>query len=266
MSSNGMEKIDIIFSMRVAIEFQEKIINGVEFELLPGSGEISDFDALQTIVGVMQRLGLTMEFDDCGKIQSAYSYLKKVEKEGRWGRNIEACGLSFCFGNVTALKYSFITIKELTKGAAVSWEEWISPFIDKPGFVQAWVSDVAYDHWQNAKDLLEYTAVGRDYSQLPMTSNGLPPPLEQKIVDISNNPGRWMLQSGYVEAIGAVMWLGEEFWNRVGIDRKDHIRKENWLRIEALTSGILRLQTAECCFSDESTARVQNDLRALLYG
>jgi hypothetical protein len=35
-----------------------------------------------------------------------------------------------------------------------------------------------------------YELNGKDFSSLPLKSNGLPPPLEESEVDISKNPGR----------------------------------------------------------------------------
>jgi hypothetical protein len=75
--------------------------------------------------------------------------------------------------------------------------------------VREWPAD---QFWQNAEDLLQYPSVGRSWQHLPMKSNGLPPPREQSIIDILDNPGRWSLHVGFIEAIGAVMWSGERFW------------------------------------------------------
>ena len=47
-----------------------------------------------------------------------------------------------------------------------------------------------YDYWQNAEDLLLYRVAGRAVEGLRLVSNNLPAPLEQKVVDISANPGR----------------------------------------------------------------------------
>ena len=128
----------------------------------------------------------------------------------------EAGGLLFLVGRIPAMRQGFVLIEEKIPGAAHSWDSWVSPFLDELGFVQAWVSDVEYDHGQNASDPIEYTAVGRDYSHLPLKSNGLPFPLEQQVIDTSANPGRWTMRIGYIEAIGSTMWLGKNFWNAVG--------------------------------------------------
>jgi hypothetical protein len=190
--------------------------------------------------------------------------LKHVEKQGKWSRVVEAGGLSFRFGHVPALKHSFVIIEEINAGSAVSWESWVKPFFAEESFIQAWVSDVEYDHWQNAKDPLEYEAAGRSYRHLPTKLNGLPPPLEQLEIDTSKNPGRWSLQSGYIEAIGSTMWLGALFWKHVGENRKDALLSASWL--EVVENGITQVVSSAHCFFDVTTEDIQRKLRSVLYG
>ena len=103
-------------------------------------------------------------------------------------------------------------------GTAISMSDWAASFFGD-FFIMAYVFDVNYQYWQNAQDPLQYSARGKDYSALPMISNGMPPPLEQMIIDTSRNPGRRILCEGYIEAVGATMWLGEVFWSRTHADR-----------------------------------------------
>jgi hypothetical protein len=131
--------------------------------------------------------------------------------------------------------------------------------------VEGWVVDVEYNHWQNAKDPLEYEVAGRDFSQLPTKSNGLPPPLTQMEIDISRNPGRWLLRHGYVEAVGSVMWLSNLFWNRTGRDRSDGVHSAEWLSTSEPSKGIVEIRSSEHCFISEDTADVKNRLRDVLY-
>lgn len=132
--------------------------------------------------------------------------------------------------------------------------------------MQAWVSDVEYDYWQNILWPSTYQLAGREYLHLPMKSNGLPSPLEEQIIDVSGNPGRWIFHDGYIESIGSCMWLGEHFWNYVGQDKKQKLFAESWIRTEVLESGVVKLIAADECFMDESTADKQDRLRGALYG
>ena len=172
----------------------------------------------------------------------------------------------FSFGTVTALKHSFLSIQEIEPDSAKSWRYWVEPFFSEDNFVQAWVSDSNYDYWQNASDPLQYQAAQRTYSHLRLKSNGLPPPLEQLEIDTSQNPGRWTLRSGYVEAIGARMWLGKPFWAYVGARRKLAILSSGWLTVEEFENGVVEVGASNRCFCDDSTAVLQDRLRRVLYG
>lgn len=133
-------------------------------------------------------------------------------------------------------------------------------------FVSAWVADPDYQFWQSAKYLSHYKTLGRPWEHLPTKSNGLPPPLEQAIVDVSNNPGRWAFHDGFIEAVGAVMWFGERFWQVTGTS-KQQVLSQPWLQCAEIAQGLLRVQAAAQCFStDEGEAGdLQRKLRALLF-
>lgn len=259
------EKLHLIFRLDRELDQDEIQIGTNMLGQLVKVGGISDIQALRTIIDTMRKFGV-IEIHDHDKQISADSYLDKVEKQGEWSRSIEAGGMSFRFGHVVALKHSFISIEEVIAGSAISWADWVAPFLAVDGFVQAWLSDVDYDYWQNARDPLQYQAMGRSYSNLPMKSNGLPPPLEQVEIDTSSNPGRWSLQSGYVEAIGATMWLGTPFWESVGENHKNALLSEHGLTVRSMGRDIIQVVASEKCFFDESTKEKQNHFRTVLYG
>lgn len=265
MIERRREKLHVVFRLDSEPDQDEIQIGTNTLGQLAKVGGISDILALRMIIETMRKFGVT-EFNDHGQQISADSYLKKVAKQGKWSRPVEAGGMSFRFGHVVALKHSFISIEEVIAGSAISWADWVEPFLAVDGFVQAWLSDVEYDYWQNARDPLQYQAVGRSYSNLSMKSNGLPPPLEQVEIDTSSNPGRWALQSGYVEAIGATMWLGMPFWESVGKNRKDALLSEDRLTVRSVGRDIVQVVASEQCFFDEATKDKQNALRAALYG
>jgi hypothetical protein len=148
----------------------------------------------------------------------------------------------------------------------ISWDDWVTPFIDSPNFVMAWVVDCEYDEWQIAEDLMLYQTAGRPYDHLPLRSNGLPYPLEDTIVDISRNPGRWRHREGYIEAVGAEMWLGAPFWKMTGADQA-HVESTRWLRVSRPAPSILKLEAADRPFTsaEGEPARLQEALRSLLY-
>ena len=110
----------------------------------------------------------------------------------------------------------------------ISWDVWAAEFTGNPNFVMAWAADCEYDYWQNAEDPLQYEVARMPYAHLPTKSNGLPYPLEKAIVDTSANVGRKRFRNGYIEAVGAVMWLGEPFWPLTGADKKQ-VENVPWL-------------------------------------
>ncbi len=132
-------------------------------------------------------------------------------------------GFKLRFGLLSALDQCFLVIDEAEWHNNTELEEEIRPVLELEVFIQAWISDVEYDFWQNATDPLGCEDVGRSLLGLSMRSNGLPPPLDQMEIDISGNPGRNVLRQGYVEAIGSTMWLGDLLWERVGADRLSKI-------------------------------------------
>lgn len=264
MSRCRREKLKIIFSLDV--ERSDVVrVGAVEFEKSVISQSVSAAQVLGIIIKKMHQFDMTMEFNENGKIYSADAYLKQVEKSGSWKRPVEVNGLIFRFGQVSSKKYCFLLIEEKTVNENLVWDDWVRPFFAMDSFLQAFVADSEYDFWQNAKDPMEYELAGRDYTGLPMKDNGLPPPLQRMEIDISKNPGRWSLQSGYIEAVGATMWLGESFWKNVNKDKKECIEDTIWVDVELLGDGVVKLVSSQNSFRDESTSDTQNKIRDILY-
>lgn len=258
------EELKIVFSLGEVSSV--KTISGKESEinLEDRLASIDHVNALECIADVMARKGFALEFQRDGKSFSYGAVLKKAQENGTWGR-LSAENLVFQFGLVGTYAHGFIAIQETAPGAAGCWNDWVEPFVSMPGFVQAWVSDSDYGFWQNAKDPMEYELAGRDYSFLPMKTNGLPPPLDRKEIDISKNPGRWLLKMGYVEAIGYVMWLSDLFWARTGTNRSQ-LSAVGWLDVSALSERVTHVKVSETKFYDEETKDKQDAMRSLLYG
>ncbi len=264
MARDRREELKIVFSLGEVDSV--KIISAKEsgINLESRLASIDHVSALECIADVMAGKGLALEFQCDGKSFSYDAALKKAQKNGTWGR-LNAANLVFQFGLAGAYAHGFIAIQETAPGAAGCWNDWVEPFISKPGFVQAWVSDVEYGFWQNAKDPMEYELAGRDYSLLPTKNNGLPPPLDRKEIDISKNPGRWLLKMGYVEAIGYVMWLSDLFWARAGT-HLSQLSAVGWLDVSELSERVTCVKVLETQFYDEKTKDKQDEMRGLLYG
>jgi len=258
------EELTLVFTLKDVASWSEAIFGADRVKFQTGTGSITPLDALNLVIGRMRALGIDTTFTQGKKTVSATSLLKGVERKATWG-HVQTTDLSLQYGIAGSYEHCFVSIREKICNAAGSWKEWATPFVVLNGFVQGWVVDVEYNHWQNAKDPIEYEIAGRDFTHLPMKSNGLPPPLQQMEIDTSNNPGRWVLRSGYVEAIGATMWLSKLFWDRVGRDRSNRVRSTDWICTTALPKDVVEICVSEHCFVLEETADLQNRLRELLY-
>lgn len=259
------EELTLVFMLKEPVDSAEASFNADKVKFQPRNGAIEPIHALNLLIGTMQLLGIEAAFSDGRKTVSTTALLKRVAAKGTWG-HLETAALSFQYGIAGSYDHCFVSIRERVASAAGDWNAWVTPFIALDGFIEAWVADVEYNHWQNVKDPIEYEIAGRDFSKLPLIPNGLPPPLEQMEIDTSRNPGRWVLRSGYVEAIGSIMWLSELFWRRVGWHRKDCLNSAEWISASELENEVVRIQVSKRCFVSEETADIQNRLRACLYG
>ncbi|MBI2422016.1 MAG: hypothetical protein HYV27_04230 [Candidatus Hydrogenedentes bacterium] len=169
------------------------------------------------------------------------------------------------YGNNRSKQHSLVWIKQLVSDLGDA-EKWVMPFVDLDSFVQARTYDLEYEYWQNANSPIDFTAKGRSSAGLPMKSNGLPYPLEEQIIDISGNPGRRQTRMGYVECVGAVMWLGVEFLNRTGLS-EEVVFSTDWLNARKVNDRVIRIQVFDEPFTtaDGEQGRLQNELRSLLF-
>jgi hypothetical protein len=190
---------------------------------------------------------------------------KAIEASGRDHFEVEIGGGVITYGHAANFAVSLVFVENFVSDEANA-ETWVRPFLALPSFRQARVYDHDYEHWQNAEDPLHYRVAGKSYEHLPMRSNGLPPPLEQMVIDISRNPGRREIRQGFVEFVGSVMWLGESFWPAAGV-KKDRLRAQSWLQVDELPSGTVRIRAAAEPFTTSAgqAGDIQGKLRALLY-
>ena len=144
------------------------------------------------------------------------------------------------------------------------WSCWTEEFTKIKGFVQAWLVDEEFDYWQNASDAIEYRSKGRSYEGLPMISNGLPPPLEQLEIDTSDNVGLRKICDGYVEAIGAKMWLSDRFLDITG-NNIESLSDNCEANIEQLDNGVYELKMPADLFVDDTSLDEQRKLRRALF-
>lgn len=237
-------------ALEIVLPFREVSASDV-WERLLGSHP-KDFRQLATANLYEMKLAI----DAIGKV------LRTRERDSfniSWGP-----GVGVAYSHIANHSLSFARIESCISSVNDA-ENWVAPFLDQV-LVQARLFDSDYERWQNAQDPAEYRAARRSLNGKLLISNGLPPPLEQLVVDISGNPGRRVLRQGFIEAIGSPMWLGPGFWNVSGASR-DQVLSESWLRGSDLSSGVVRIQPSNFPFDsvDPESALLQDRIRALLY-
>jgi hypothetical protein len=220
-------------------------------------------DGIQMVLGRrgVPRVGFALGDDPPTSLDQLLSRLEATHTKHFW---LVGQGWKFVLAS-GGRNLDFLEITSENKSES-TWGEWVAPFVNSYDFVMAWIADCEYEYWQNARDPIEYRAAGKSFAGLPMISNGLRYPLEQEVIDTSRNPGRRILRHGYIEVVGAVMWLGESFWPLSGADRKQ-VSDAGWLRISSVGPDAIRLKAAEHCFTEaaNSSGALQTQLRSLLF-
>ena len=146
-------------------------------------------------------------------------------------------------------------------------DNWLPSIIAHDSFVQCRILDYDYSDVQNLKELELYELNGIDHSHLPKIDNGLPFPVNKIIVDTSSNPGSFSLKKGYIEAVGAEMWLGKLFFERLQVSKED-VLSCGFADVETLESQVVHIKAFDKPFdSDKGEQReLQIALKKLLFG
>jgi hypothetical protein len=223
--------------------------------------------ALQGIGEVLAKTGAVSGVFDLDGEPAAdiCAVLARLQRKKQPHFNVIWEDYEFDFGSVGNRELDTFQIKSLGP-PRIGWEDWISPYLEASGFVMAWVANVEYDYWQNAYDLMQYRGSGKSTDHLPKKSNGLPYPLEQTIIDTSNNPGWRRIRTGYYEVVGSVMWLGEHFWRLTGAKR-EMVESSDWLKVSHPAPSVTKIGAAPVCFTCDSgvEGELQRQLRTLLF-
>lgn len=205
-------------------------------------------------------------YGDRGALESLDSARTRVKKCGSNVLPLPIGSLVFDFARVrhTRLDWMSLTSPEPMLPA---WEALSNLLWQSEGLVLAAAIDQDYDYWQNAEDPLQYKAVGRSWTHLPLRSNGLPPPLDQTLIDVSSNPGRRYMRRGFVEVVGYLMWISDMGWQRLNSNKSAVQACPGFATAES-TNGLLRIQSDRAPFvSDQGDAgERQNRLRNAVYG
>lgn len=220
---------------------------------------------LSVIIARLQAQGVPLEHfslygDDCRLDQA----IAKMRASSKKSFVISGQGFEFQFATVANHKLTSLQISQ--PDTTIGWDEWISDISNFDSFVMARTFDIDYEYWQNATSAEQYIAAGKSYKHLPLVPNGLPPPLNAMKIDISKNPGRSLLRDGYVEAVGARLWLGRRFWSLTGADIRK-ISELPCLHFETMSNGTSRIETNVESFTNDENGQgeLQLKLRSLLF-
>ena len=241
-------------------------MRGQSLSIIFSLDAISAVDVWEILFQELTRRGITKKtlVGSFGKKLVLDKLHKGIKNANRGNFGIEIDRLSIDYAPVANYEHALLKIKDVTESVSYGWDQWADTMIFNAGFIQAWVVNNEYNYWQNAHDPIQYKAKGRLYAGLSMKSNNLPPPLEQMIIDTSNNPGRRTIRMGYVEVVGSPMWLGREFWKRTGSDELRVIRAfPNHSKL--IGDDVLRIQVSDKPFTEDSDVNLQNRLREVLY-
>ena len=199
-----------------------------------------------------------------GKV-GASEFLAQMRAAGAWKREVGICGLIIRFGIVSAWNHCFISVEQAAPQKKIDWLAWVAPFLRKKGFIQAWLTDLDFDYWQNAQQPIQYELAGRDFGNLLLVSNGLPPPLDNMWIDISKNPGRRVIKDGYVEAVGDVMWIGAIFQAGIGGINIERLCVAGWNVGYHVGGEVITLTAPGAIFTEGASLDAQNKLRSAIY-
>lgn len=242
------------------------MMNADKVKIVHKRGGLGSERAIKGIQSVLSRYSRALnEFSLYGELVDLPSAPRLLRQRKKSGFHLEGNGFDFHLASVGSYDLELFQVRTINT-ARISWDDWVEEFATGPDFVMAWLTNADYDYWQNAYDPLQYTARGKPYLHLPMKSNGLPPPVQKEIIDISRNPGRFSLRTGYIEAVGSLMWLGQLFWKSTTAT-KDDVIAQDWLKHDLWPNGVLRIQVLENAFTSSAGVEgsLQERLRALLY-
>ena len=237
----------------------QKLVLVYEIEALDAADVIARIGATLARIGVASE-----EFLLYGKPMRLEQARTRILRTRRPSFLLTGAGFEFHLSRITNYLMDTLEIRG-DDGPTIPWLEFVSTFLT-PKLVMGWLADTEYDFWQNAEDPLHYKSHGKRSDHLPKKSNGLPPPLAQVVIDVSGNPGKRVLRAGYWQAVGATMWLGEQFFLLAGANRRA-INETTWLRKTEIGAGVLQIEASDECFrlAEGTQAETQWALRRLLY-
>ena len=238
-------------------------MKGEKIEIVYQLNKLSAKDVWDCIFTFLkeENISIETEVEFIDKTRKLKEVAECISSEGRSHFGVMFEGISIQYSQIPSWRHELILVENNSESIHFKWEQLVKLFFRKALFIQAWVTDIDYDYWQNATDPLQFKSSGKSFEELPLKSNGLPYPLEQMIIDTSKNPGRRLLRDGYVEAVGSQMWFTRKFEQETGIDLNIEI---SGCSVEN-QNGLIHVHCGDKLFVDNSTKNKQILLRQSIF-
>ncbi len=241
-------------------------MKGQKLEVVFKLGSVNAADVLAVLCDYLRELGVP----DATNTELYERNVPLNELVGKFHRsrkhyfNVALEGLTLRFAVVSAYKHILLCIENESVSIFPSFDEVVARFISTSGFVQAITLDREFQVWQNMVDIEYFKSCGKSVDSLLLVDNGRRPPLKRMEVDVSKNLGLRNLKNGYVETIGAKMWLGADFWRLSGVDR-GVVQEVFETFVENVGHDVLKIEVDSQPFDENSDQKLQKRLWEVLF-
>ncbi len=227
---------------------------------------LDQIQLLEVLVLFIKRTGLDTQLDTTqfGCVGGDH-FLTETRAIGSWNHGFKTSEMQVIAGinGTTGVKIFQLHIEEKI-GGSVDGRSLVSDFLEDPNFLSGRIADAEFEYWENADQLCLYEWKGRSHEGKRLVSNGLPFPLEEMVVDTSDNPGRRLFKPGYIEALGYEMWLSLDYLRRIGRPDVQGLRLAGW-NVELLAQGALHLAVERDTLRENGPQEQQQRLRRALF-
>ena len=239
-----------------------------ELKLIYEIGTVDHKAAFEKILSTLKDVGLGSEVYYLNDKKFQYTKASKaLELHKKKYFSVESESVDFGFNSLAGNQIDKVSFLFKTPVSLKVFDVVVDKLHLLGCFVMAWANDYEYDLWQNAQDPLVYQISGKSTEGLTMKPNGLPPPLNQDIVDTSKNPGRFLFKNGYIEAVAAKMWLSRKLMKTLGCSVDDIIDRAKGVSVTSDRSDYIEINAFESLFNrdDGVQAEIQNALRSVIF-
>ena len=188
-----------------------------------------------------------------------YELPDRIRSAQRRSFLLEVNSLEVRFAFLPNYDHACVIIED-TEDFTTDWLAYVNCFRSRTDLFSICTYDRRYECWQNMTDPRVLTNMGLPTDDLTIFHDEM---FDIDQVDTTGNPGRRVLQHGYVEAIGAEMWLGAGYQHFFpGVEQR---LPDDW--IAARNDTTLHIVSYPTFFTQPhgEQREVQDTLRAVLF-